>query len=259
MTLERLAAPPIVEVVCGVSFEPVPALDPLTIGWYALERVEQYPNHQSHPPITDPGVLLVGPTTPVRVWLVSADEVFLLQVQHDRFFLNWRARGSEYPRFNEHDGEPGILQRVLDEFERFSRFCSERLKTPLQVRRTELAKVDHLVAGVHWTGADDLRLLVPALVPVLNLAPEQDSAAAFNLAAKTALGQLHVSATMQKRVLPGGKPIDIVVIESRSTGERSSNVVMRDELAARNDQLNDVFDRLIPRAQRDARFGGGDQ
>jgi len=67
MSHPKLAAPPIVEVVCGVFFAPIPELDPVILGKFWHDLRGDYPLHAIQPPVMD-GFMLgaVGAWNPAR-------------------------------------------------------------------------------------------------------------------------------------------------------------------------------------------------
>jgi uncharacterized protein (TIGR04255 family) len=162
-----LSAPPIVEVICGFTFEPLD-LDVLKLGAYWDERSEQYPRTKIEPALMDGSGITLGPSPRLRAMLVSKDNVRVLQLQHDRFFMNWRKEHEEYPRFSTHGGEPGLLDQALREFELFSEFCERRIGTRPRTVRVELTKLDVLERPKHWTTAADLAVLLPITAAIRN-------------------------------------------------------------------------------------------
>src|SRR6185436_6912977 len=162
-THEKLLAPPVTEVICGLIFEPVPEIDPLVLGTYWEKKRQDFPRHQLHPPISDESSLVITGLPTIRTWLISEDDVFVVQIQNDRFYLNWRARGQEYPLFSDHGNRIGILSRLNSEFSSFARFCKERLGRDVAPNRIELGKVNHFVQGEHWRDFPDLAELLPWL------------------------------------------------------------------------------------------------
>lgn len=154
-----LARSPLVEVVCGLVYDPLP-LDGMLLGIYWDERKEDFPKRGLVPPLID-GLKVVLEPARARAVLESADGASLVQLQHDRFFFNWRARDEgAYPGFSD-AAAPGVLQRSLAEFQRFGDFCEARLAARPQVKRAELTKVDVLNRGADWADIDDLAALVP--------------------------------------------------------------------------------------------------
>jgi uncharacterized protein (TIGR04255 family) len=156
-TFQRLQKPPIDEVVCGFVFEPVPGLTAMDFGVYGETRRADFPGRALHPALSDKISLLHMGPPPVRAWLISPSDEIVLQLQNDRFYTNWRARGGEYPRFRDRGETRGVKRIALEEFHRFAEFCCARAKLDkLSVSRIELTKVDKLVRGKHWDSYADL-------------------------------------------------------------------------------------------------------
>ena len=94
--------PPIDEVVCGVSFHRIEGFSTVHFGVLWTLFAEEFPGVEDQRPLIKPGP---GPhelfPQDRRVWFVSADERYLVQVQRDRFLFNWRRLDKEdvYPRF----------------------------------------------------------------------------------------------------------------------------------------------------------------
>lgn len=147
--------PPVVEVVCSIQFKPIEPLDGARLGLLWPRFRDRYPRAEQHPPIL-PSVEEFGPPsaqqirlrfTPgllsARVWFLDETGSRLIQVQHDRFIVNWRKEPGqeEYPRY------PVLRQRLEDEFARFKEFLqSEGLPEP-EPNQVELTYVNHIVAG----------------------------------------------------------------------------------------------------------------
>lgn len=191
---------------------------------------------------------------PLRTWLISRDDVFIIQVQHDRFYLNWRVRQDAYPRFNDWDANKGLLSRFLREHEAFERFCSEELGAKLELQGIELAKIDHLERGRHWKDSRDLAWLLPMLGPALELA-ERDPVVAVRLTTPRDEGSVDIAIDTVLRVAQ--PPVPVVKLECRRSIRRA---LPSSELAGAfkraNGDLNELFVRLIPE-DRHERFKKG--
>src|SRR5690606_12531809 len=98
---------------------------------------------------------------PLRAWLLSEDEQFIIQLQNDRFIMNWRATGVTYPRFSERHGPRGLLSQMEAEFERFCDFVQRRADSRPSPSQIELGKIDLLLEGRHWGRNKPLSALVP--------------------------------------------------------------------------------------------------
>lgn len=161
--LEHLEDAPIDEVACGVLFNPIADLDPLVIGAYWHERVGDYPGHTIRTPLRNPVVLmdLVGSVPPLRAMLVSKGDDLVIQVQPDRFYLNWRRRHGVYPRFNKRAENEGVLGIALREYGEFEKFCERVIKTKPVTTGIELAKIDVIREGDYWTELQQVADILP--------------------------------------------------------------------------------------------------
>lgn len=103
------------EVALSVQFQS-DAVDLEALGRFAGVVSKELPERQRHPvappmveafdkvPVTPSiEVHLDAPTTLPRTWFMSEDGVQLVQLQHDRFTLNWRelGEGVTYPRYDQ--------------------------------------------------------------------------------------------------------------------------------------------------------------
>lgn len=224
--------------MCGFVFDPLPGIDVLDLGVY-WERVKAgYPKKQLHPALFDGSFLQLGVPS-LRAWFISEDEERLLQVQPDRFYMNWRARDGEYPRFSDTPERGGnCLKRfALDEFERFSNFASERAGgARVVLRRVELTKRDRLVRGRHWSDFADLCQLMKV-------------ARVFEDIKATDPGQLQLRLVESEddydTVVTVRMERDAVSIEARMAMEYREELSPGDLLDKANHRLNEVFFGLL--------------
>lgn len=111
-TLPAFDAPPVSEAVLGIEFESISELGPIKLARLADRWQERYPIVRELPGVPsslgrqDTGsqsqvAIHVGPPPSSRLWLLSADEADLLQLQNDRLIANWNRYPSspEYPRY----------------------------------------------------------------------------------------------------------------------------------------------------------------
>ena len=128
--LPSYGKPPVVEVAMSVQFRGLPRLNSAYLGLLWDRYRKTYPKAEHHPPIaavnegfesptaSTPGII-VEPTFPVpRCWFVNETGTRLIQVQQDRFILNWRKLDTEekYPRYSE------IRENFEEEWARFEEF-----------------------------------------------------------------------------------------------------------------------------------------
>lgn len=130
--------PPLVEVALGRTFLPRPDFLVPHFGAF-WERVKsEFPSVAHAPPIGVPGESVVVSDDGVwlpRVWLISADNSRLVQIQQDRLHFNWRKteEAPEYVRF------PAIQRKALDIWASFDSFIREATGSPLQPLVNELS------------------------------------------------------------------------------------------------------------------------
>jgi uncharacterized protein (TIGR04255 family) len=101
--------PPVVEAYCGIYFKDLQNLDAPHIGAFWAPIRKGFPLTQAHPNLPPLFMLegagrvflqTTGGELP-RTWFISQDQVFLIQLQKDRIFFNWRKSDSDspYPRY----------------------------------------------------------------------------------------------------------------------------------------------------------------
>lgn len=243
----ELRRPPIAEVVCGVVFNTVANLDALMLGVYWDLRKADFPKRQLHPALSDEFGFAIGPM-PMRAFIVSADDQFVLQLQHDRFFMNWRATGKGYPRFSEKHGPDGLLSRMEKEFARFQAFVRERCQSEISPARVELSKIDMLERGVHWDTIDDLARLLPVtgVFQEIQRTDKRDVNLVFVERGPEGAVSMHIT-TLTDGETPKG-----IRIDGRFVADAVPTV--RETFVRGNDVLNEAFFKLIPEAEK--RFGG---
>lgn len=151
--LPSFGAPPLNEVVVGVQFASLPDYDFRFVSAVYDELRDEYP-HVSEQPYIPPQFEVFGGGMPGfqnrieflpapvqnRTWLSSNSNDHLLQLQSDRFMLNWRAAavggGAGYPRF-----EP-ILKKFLSDFSGIDELASLKLGTRIQLTQAEVAYIN---------------------------------------------------------------------------------------------------------------------
>jgi uncharacterized protein (TIGR04255 family) len=153
--------PPIDEVILGAQFNRLPNFTQAHVGLLWSEVKDKYPRTQDQPPLIGPfkpemsGVPFFQNAGAFRVWLLSADDTEILQIQNDRILRNWRRRPDiDYPRF-----EP-LLDRFMDEFRRI-----DVLVGPCMLEQVEVTYINWIVdsspkdffipaGGVEWSDSN---------------------------------------------------------------------------------------------------------
>ncbi len=251
MAWPKLEAPPINEVVCGVFFTPQPAIDPLFIGGWSRDIEDDYPRHAIQPAVVDgPGLLMTRAGPPLRSWLIAKDDQWVIQVQPDRFYVNWRRRGGVYPRFS---GSGGVLERALEEFKRFQKYCAPRLKGELMLSTVELAKVDLIVEGPaplgHWRDPEDLGKLVPVVGDVTRFAKSKTVELGLNIVEQDLARRSTrvVALSLSTEVVYDGRIARALKIDTRCSAplERSDLSLLQPGFTELNDRANATFFGLV--------------
>jgi hypothetical protein len=94
-----------------------------------------------------------------RLWLVESRGSVLIQLQVNRFDLNWRWLGPNdtYPSFDVQ------LAKLMDYWRRFADFLNEHSDAAILVRGAEVLKVSHMRDGEGWNHWSDIEGLFPSL------------------------------------------------------------------------------------------------
>src|SRR5258705_177911 len=80
-----------------------------------------------------------------RIWLISEDETFLLQIQRNAFLLNWRKRDGAYPHFD------SIKAEFLTQLDQFFRFIESTLQLSVPViGACELQYINAVEPTEYW-------------------------------------------------------------------------------------------------------------
>jgi uncharacterized protein (TIGR04255 family) len=247
MPMRKLDAPPIIEVMCGVFFPPIGGLDPIVAGgwWHSVK--ETYPKHSIQPAVTEAsGIFVSQGTAPLRSWLISGDDEWVIQVQPDRFYVNWRKRSGVYPRFNDHDGLEGVLTRALRELDRFRTYCKSELQSDIVPSTVELAKVDLIIEGPHWKDETDLGTLLPVIADVGRFANSPALELGMHAVVRRTDGVMRIDLSLSTETIVEGQLARAVKIDTRTSRAVTGGVeVVREAFVALNDDANAVFEGLI--------------
>ena len=168
--LPEFEHPPVSEVVLGVQFEPLAQWSVPQFGLYWSEIRAEYPLAEVQPPVMSqveafgqrrakPALEIAFEPADVRCWFLTEARTRLVQVQRDRFMVNWRkVQGDEpYPRY-----EKDIRPKFLLEYSRFSRHLASLGIESLNVVQCEVTYVNEFERGEGWENFNDLsQLLAP--------------------------------------------------------------------------------------------------
>lgn len=215
-------APPVVEVVLSVGFQPIAPLR-----WFHMARlwdeqfkvrfprVEEQARYEmpmeSLGKQTGPSVSLELLTTPPlpRLWFVDGAGSQLVQVQNDWFARNWRkAPGAvEYPRY------PKLSELFRADLEAFQQYLRSEDLGEIKPTQCEVTYINH----IPWPRQNDVGnlgavlTLVAEKVPSFGVQPEAQQINYQYLVDREgeSVGRLHVSANRARRVVDGA---DIIVM-----------------------------------------------
>lgn len=139
--LPKYKKPPVVEVAIGVRFKPLPRFTSAYFGkFWALNP--EYVDAQDFPPLIESVTAELLQLPPLRrVFLTTADNNFLIQLQSDFFGHNWR-KGKptdEYPSFEQ------AKARFINKWANFQKFVGDHKLGDLQLARYEVTYVNHFV------------------------------------------------------------------------------------------------------------------
>ena len=170
--LPEFEDPPVSEVSLSVVFAPLVNWRSAHAGLYWSSIKNQYPHTETHPPLPtqieqfDPNFIqrptvvfeVVNPDI-ARFWFVADPATKLIQVQRDRFVINWRkVKGDEtYPRYIAE-----MRPRFDREWKDFAGFVSQQKIGTIEVQQCEITYTNDLLQGQGWkTFADSLALFAP--------------------------------------------------------------------------------------------------
>jgi uncharacterized protein (TIGR04255 family) len=221
-SLPEFTNPPVSEVALSVVFAPLENWRSAHSGMYWGRIQNKYPLTESHPPIPPQiesfeadqaqalsvRIELFNPDSQ-RSWFLSDPPIRLLQIQKDRFTVNWRkVKGDElYPRY---------LKDLRPNFERewnlFVAFLAEQKIGVPDVRQCEVVYVNDFLQGNDWEKfADSLTLFSPwwkkendSFLPV----PENLTVAGTFLIPEK-IGRLHFNAQRVRRMIDARDAIQL--------------------------------------------------
>ena len=152
--------PPVIEVAYGVAFNALERLRAPHTGLFWSMIRDEFPKVTHAAPVGPIPTEIDFGTLPLpRIWYISKDENFLVQLQSNRFLFNWRIirPDDEYPRFE-------VVQSGFQKnFALFEEFIDSAGLGELDLQTYELTYINH----VERTGRfEDLRY-VSSLFPDL--------------------------------------------------------------------------------------------
>jgi uncharacterized protein (TIGR04255 family) len=158
-------SPPVIEVAIGVQFAPIEGFSAAHTGLFWDRIRKEYPKVEEQLPlahVVEPldTESLPEPSKPVilqklpqpRIWFLSESGTSIVQVQQDRFHVNWRKLESkeDYPRYD------NVKQRFSSMWKKFCEFLrDEHLGSP-DIDQCELTYVNFILKGSGWNEVHDV-------------------------------------------------------------------------------------------------------
>lgn len=139
--------PPLSEVACGVSFEPLESMRIPHIGLFWQAVRDEFPITQHAAPLGDfQGAIDMADMPIPRVWLISQSENSLIQIQNDRFIFNWRRVSPDdiYPRYEY------VIESFRKYFELFLSFVESNDLGEVKPTEGELTYINQIPQGEGW-------------------------------------------------------------------------------------------------------------
>lgn len=169
-SIRNFKSAPVIETVLSIQFAPIKGFTIPHFGLYWQTIRTNY----SHCEAKNPILHLVEDFTKtssiqglsfeheiqseraLRYWFSSNSKNWILQLQQDRFILNWKSIGKDdvYPRYSE------IRQKFMEEWKHFCSFlASEALASP-EVDQCEVTYVNHIEYSAGWNSYGKLSKIV---------------------------------------------------------------------------------------------------
>lgn len=155
--------PPIYEILCGIRFDPINALQSGHLGVLWQKYSSDFPKIEDHYLVDilpeenpeSPGTLPLP-----RIWFINESENELIQVQRNCFLHNWR-------KIQPDDEYPGY-KIVFDNFNVYLSHFQDFLKSQdlgyIVPKVYELSYIDLILSGQEWENLGDLAKVFPNLL-----------------------------------------------------------------------------------------------
>lgn len=157
----RFDRPPLVEVACGLEHEPLVLLQAPHLGLF-LRELKGFGRFTTQPQLAstdETGELTITAGDVPRTLFWSEDDQWVVQMQRDRFVVNWRKHGQHpYPGFETVTAKRHELLEVWQGF-----LARELGAEPPPAKRYELTYINHIPVGDRLKAVSDVGKVVPLL------------------------------------------------------------------------------------------------
>jgi uncharacterized protein (TIGR04255 family) len=150
--------PPVIETIAGIQFAPLQEWTVPHFGLYWSQVRRQFQRVEVHPPVAPEidgsGTIRIALVEQpnVRCWYIGPRPTELVQVQQDRFLVNWR-------QLTDSDAYPHYIDRTrplfVEQLSAFLAFLKQESISDPQIIRCELTYVNHIIKGNGWEVAAD--------------------------------------------------------------------------------------------------------
>lgn len=247
--------PPVTEVVCGVLFKPLSSLLTPHVGLLWEKFKQDYPLCQEVPPLApsievfeetperaEITLALSGIPPLPRVWFIDPRNNGIIQIQRDRFLLNWKKNRleDEYPRYHR------VFQLFQKHLSAFQQFLQENQLEDISVLQYELSYVNHILQGEGWDSLADIEKVFP-IFSWQNLPDDFPEVEAINWRTTLALpnrhGRLHIAIRNAFRS-PDERPLLLFELTARGIGNPRSLLSMQEWFDLAHQFIFQGFDNL---------------
>jgi uncharacterized protein (TIGR04255 family) len=225
--LPEYSTPPVLEVVAGVQFSPLAKLQTRHLGGFCERARKDFPITRDMPPLFDvpetPSIEFLALPPLRRVFILSEDQNYVMQLQDTRFNFNWKRVKPDdpYPRFGT------VFAKFQENWGAFSDYVDFENLGPIIPNRYELTYVNHIelkgqnlsrelqakVKMFNWDRVD------PGFLPAPNSA-----SGVWLFQMPDSKGTLGANLSHAKR--PDGR--DLLVLNMSCSGPASSQYTMKD-------------------------------
>ncbi|CAB1078382.1 hypothetical protein D1AOALGA4SA_6124 [Olavius algarvensis Delta 1 endosymbiont] len=144
--------PPVIEVVCGISFETIEKFRGPHLGLFWQKVRNKFPlcEHAQRLELPPPEFDLKNYLP--RTWFINEDKNMLIQLQNNKFFFNWRRIQQEeaYPRYKT------IIIAFKTNLGIFNKFLEEENLGSVNPIKCELTYINHIPKGEGWDSLGDI-------------------------------------------------------------------------------------------------------
>ncbi len=156
-------APPVIEVVSGITFERLERFKIPYFGKFWNKIADEFPGCEHAPPLDFGKPSIDDPVTgfPLpRVWYINESKDKLIQLQLNKFFFNWRKMEEAhiYPSFEK------ISEQFNNYLNVFWSFLNELNLNQPNVLSCELTYINHIALNEGYNKVEDIGLIFPDFV-----------------------------------------------------------------------------------------------